>query len=391
MSNSITLQKVLVDYTAATEVNLPIMALANKTLESKFGDDQGDTIYAKARNAGTTYQTTDLTSKMSDIITEGVPLKLLPYKKGASLSFLQNTLEIGGDRDAIIKEWAGEMADVLGRKAYETAILGASTSVVSTGTFANLGVLVNNVKKSNMGSVVNGMLSFDVNTLIANSGISQFGNSQLARDLYKGVIGNYRGTDWVEGRTDIIATGAIFPAGSVTITNTAGVTAAAYTPTSNIASPITVKKGTAFTLASVYACDNYGYSTGTLRTFIVQADVELSGSTAITINVGDVFFTGPRKNVSVSAISAVALTNLLEASSQYATGVCFAKDELMVGAKGIKALMTNSSTMSSVDGLPIRITYEGSAKVSTEDLIFDVLFGSAVYSRRGISSLYVKV
>lgn len=391
MSNSIELQKVLVDYTAAVEVNLPIMALANKTLESKFGDDQGDTIYAKIRNAGTTYQTADLTNKMSDVITDGVPLRLLPYKKGASLSFLENTLEFGGDRDAIIKEWSGEMADVLGRKAYETALLGASTAVVSTGTFANLGVLVNNVKKSNMGSVVSGMLSFDVNTLIANSGISQFGNSSLASQLYQGTIGKFRGAEWVEGRTDILSTGAIFPAGAVTITNTAGVTAAAYTPTSNIASAITVKKGTAFTLAGVYAVDRYGNSTGTLRTFIVQADVELSGSTAITINVGDVFFTGPRKNVSVAAISAIAITNLLEASSQYATGVCFAKDELMIGAKGIKALMSNSSTMSSVDGLPIRVTYEGSAKLSTEDLIFDVLFGASVYSRRGISSLYVKI
>lgn len=390
MANEIALQKVLEDYGAALEAQMPITQLANTDLSDKFGDDQGDTVYAKIRNYGTTYQTEDLTSKMSDIKTEGVPLKLLPYKKGCSLSFLENTLEVGGDIDAVIRDWAGEMADTLGRGFYETALLGAATTHVSTGTFADLGVITNNVKKASMPGRVGGMLSFDVNTLVCNSGQNQSfaAAPMLSKNLYQGVIGDFRQATFIEGRTDLIETGAIFAAGTVTVT--AGVVH--YTPTASVSTAFTVKKGTVITLAGVYAVDIFGKSTGTLRSFVLQADVTVpTGTGGVDINIGDVIFAGARKNVSVDAISAVALTNKLEANAVYATGVVFAKDELMLGMKGIKPLRTNSSTLKSVDGLPVRVTYEGSAKTSTEDMIFDVLAGSSIYARRASSALYVKV
>lgn len=388
MANTIELQKVLVDYVAGFEGQFPIKEIANTSLEAKFGDNQGDTIYAKGYNYGTTYQTTDLTNKMSNIETVGIPLTILPYKKGASYSFLENTLELGSDAGEIMKRWSGEMADVLARKAYDVALKGASTAVVSTGTFAQLGSAINNVKKASQSGKIGGMLSFDVTTLVTNSGISQFGNSQLANKLYQGVIGNFRGCDFIEGRTDILTTGAIFPASTVTITNTNGVTTAEVTP--SVGTAITIKAGTAFTLAGIYAVDELGNSTGTLRVFTLQEDFALSGTGAQAINVGDVFFNGPRKNVS-GAISGKALTNLFEANSNYATGVVMNENELMIAAKGIKPLRSNSTTMSSAEGMPIRVTYEGSAKTSYEDMIFDVLFGAAVYSRRGISGIYVKV
>lgn len=390
MANEIALQKVLEDYGAALEAQMPIVQLANTDMSDKFGDEQGDTIYAKIRNYGTTYQTSDLTGKMSDLKSEGVPLKLTPYKKGCSISFLENTLEVGGDIDAIIRDWAGEMADTIGRGFYETALLGSATTHVSTGTFADLGVIINNVKKASMPGRVGGMLSFDVNTLVCNSGQNQSfaAAPMLSKNLYQGVIGDYRQATFIEGRTDLIDTGAIFAAGTVTVT--AGV--AHYTPTASVSTAFTVKKGTVITLAGVYAVDIFGKSTGTLRSFVVQADVVVpTGTGGVDINLGEIIFSGARKNVSVSAISAVPLTNKLEANAVYATGVVFAKDELMLGMKGIKPLRTNSSTLKSVDGLPVRATYEGSAKTSTEDLIFDVLAGSSIYARRASSALYVKV
>lgn len=390
MANEIALQKVLEDYGAALEAQLPIVALANTDLSDKFGDDQGDTVYAKIRNYGTTHQTTDLTGKMSDIKSEGVPLKLLPWKKGASLSFLENTLEVGGDIDAVIRDWSGEMADTIGKEFYRTALLGAATSHVSTGTFADLGVISNHVKKAGMAGSVGGMLSFDVNTLVCNSGQNQSfaAAPALSSKLYQGVIGSFRGVSYIEGRTDLLETGGIFPAGSVTVT--AGV--AHFTPTASVGTAIAVKKGTVVTLANVYAVDIFGKTTGVLRSFVVQADVTIpTGTGGADVDFGEIIFSGARKNVSVAAISSVALTNKFEANATYASGVVFAKDELMIGMKGIKPLRTNSSTLKSVDGLPIRVTYEGSAKTSTEDLIFDVLAGSSVYARRGSSALYIKV
>ena len=388
MANQIELQKVLVDYTAGFEGNFAIKEIANTSLEKEFGDDQGTTIYAKAYNYGTTYQTTDLTSKMSDIQTVGVPLTLLPYKKGASYSMLENTLSLGSDGTELIKRWSAEMADLLSRKAYDVALKGSSTAVVSTGTFAQLGAAINHVKKASQGGKIGGMLSFDITTSVTNSGIASFGNSQLANKLYQGVIGNYRGVDFIEGRTDILATGAIFPASTITITNVAGVTTALVTP--SVGTAVTIKAGTVFTIAGIKAVDELGNSTGSDRAFTLQTDFALSGTSAQAIDVGDVFFAGPRKSVS-AAISGLAITNLMEANKEYATGVVCNENELMIAAKGIKALRTNSTTMASSEGMPIRVTYEGSAKTSSEDMIFDILFGSAVYSRRGVSGLYMKL
>lgn len=391
MANEIALQKVLEDYGAALEAQMPIVALANTDLSDKFGDDQGDTVYAKIRNYGTTHQTTDLTSKMSDIKTEGVPLQLLPYKKGASLSMLENTLEVGGDIDAIIRDWSGEMADTLGKKFYETAVLGAATTHVSTGTFTDLGVIINHVKKAGMAGPVGGMLSFDVNTLVCNSAQNQSfaAAPTLSSKLYQGVIGSYRNANFIEGRTDLLEIGGIFPAGSVTV-NGSGV--AHFTPTASVGTAINVKKGTVVTLAGVFSVDIFGKTTGVLRSFTVQADVTIpTGTGGVDVDFGEIIFSGARKNVSVSAISGVALTNKFEANAVYASGVVFSKDELMIGMKGIKPLRSNSSTLKSVDGLPVRITYEGSAKTSTEDMIFDVLAGSTVYSRRAGSAIFVKV
>lgn len=391
MANEIALQKVLEDYGAALEAQMPIVALANTDLSDKFGDSQGESVFAKIRNYGTTHQTTDLTGKMSDIKTEGVPLTLLPWKKGASLSFLENTLEVGGDIDAVIRDWSGEMADTLGKHFYSTALLGAATSHVSTGTFADLGVISNHVKKAGMAGSVGGMLSFDINTLVCNSGQNQSfaAAPSLSSKMYQGVIGSFRGVNYIEGRTDLLEVGGIFPAGSVTV-NGSGV--AHFTPSASVGTAITVKKGTVVTLAGVYAVDIFGKTTGVLRSFVVQADVTIpTGLGGVDVDFGEIIFAGPRKNVSVAAISAVALTNKFEANSVYASGVVFAKDELMIGMKGIKPLRTNSSTLKSVDGLPIRVTYEGSAKTSTEDMIFDVLAGSSVYARRASSAIYTKV
>lgn len=388
MANTIDINKIMVDYAAGFEANFPIREIANTNLAPKFGDSTGDVIYAKAYSYGKTYKTSDLTGKMSDIEIVGVPLALSHYKKGGSYSELEATVEMGGDQTEIIKRWSAEMADHLSREAYTKALRGAATAVVSTGTFSQLGTAINNVKKASQSGKIGGMLSFDVTTLIANSGINQFGNSTLANKLYQGVIGNFRGSDFIEGRTDLVETAAIFPTSTITITNVNGVTSALVTP--SVGTAITIKAGTSFTCPGIYAVDVLGNSTGTLRVFTLQEDFALSGTSAQPVNVGDVWFTGARKNVS-GAITGKAITNLFEANAQYASGIVLNENELMLGFKAIRALKSNSSSLEATEGLPIRVTYEGSAITSTEDMVFDVLFGAGVYSQRGISALFVKV
>lgn len=394
MANSLELKTLLADYTAGLNHSFPLRQLTNWDMQSKFSDGFGDTIYAKGFDYGTTYQTSDLTGKFSNVNRQGVPLEILPYRKGIALSVLENTLEMDGDTDEIIKRMSQEMAYSLTNVAYNTAIRGAAQGIVTTGTFADLSNVGIRVKNSKMNGKLGGMLSFDLHGTIAKSGIQSFGNSSLAKDMYDGVIGSFAGVDYVEGNTPYLETGAIFPAGAVTITNSTnkfGTTDAKYTPTSAISPAVTVKAGTAFTAAGIYAVDELGNKLPYLRVFTVQADVELSGSTAIAIDVGDVIFSGPFKNVS-GAISAVAITNIHEASSTYATGVVLPQPAVMMAAQGIKPLKTlESANVPASEGFPIRAFWDSNGTTNIDNLVFDVMFGASIYKQVGITALWMKV
>ena len=201
MANSLELKTLLADYTAGLNHSFPLRQLTNWDMQSKFSDGFGETIYAKGFDYGTTYQTSDLTGKFSNVNRQGAPLEILPYRKGISLSVLENTLEMDGDTDEIIKRMSQEMAYSLTNVAYNTAIRGAAQGIVTTGTFADLSNAGIRVKNAKMNGKLGGMLSFDLHGTVAKSGIQSFGNSSLAKDMYDGVIGSFAGVDYVEGNT----------------------------------------------------------------------------------------------------------------------------------------------------------------------------------------------
>lgn len=389
MSNNIELNKVLADYSTSFAARYPIKELANTKVEAEFGDSTGDTIYVKSRGYGKTYQTTDLTGKMSDIEVVGVPVKLLPYKKGASASFIENTLELGEDGKEVLAQMASEMVDTLAISDYATALYGASNAIVGSGTFAELSRAITNVKKVGQGGKIGSMLSFDMRNAITNSSATQnfVAAPRMAEKYFDGVIGDFNGASVIEGRTDLIETLDLIPAGATLTVTSAGV--ATITPSGAVSA--TVAAGTIFKVAGISCVDELGKSIGVNRVFCLHEEAVFAGAGAVTVNIGEIFATGPRKNVSALP-SASAITNLLEANSKYATGVVFSKDELIIVQKGIKPLKSSvSETVPAAAGMPIRMTYEGSAKVSNEEYIFDVLHGSKVYSQRAVSSLYTKL
>jgi hypothetical protein len=94
----------------------------------------------------------------------------------------------------------------------------------------------------------------------------------------------------------------------------------------------------------------------------------------------------------VSAISAVAVTNKLQADTSYYTGVIFKDTELLMAMPDLKELKgIVSSSIKSTEGLPIRVSYDGNALTSSENLVFKTMFGSRLYTGNGAYAIYQKM
>lgn len=402
MSNQILTNKKIAAASAAVEPYAPLLTMGNRKLESEFAesDSKGETVFMGIGGYGKTYQATDMTGKESDIIKLQVPLTINQYRKKFSLGKLNSMYDVGDKPNEIIKPFASEFAYTLNQVMVNELMLGANQSVVATSpSFGLLGSAVAGVEETLMAGTVNGMLGISLTAQITNSGTTQFLSSDLQKKLWQNMIGNYNGVEFAKMPAPSVVTSGIFPAGSVTITTSVdslgmGTTTATFTATSAPGASISIKKGTLFTVATVNAVGEMGRDTGVARTFVVKADVTIptnANTVPVAINVGTVYFSGPKKNVSVSAISGLAVTNKLEANSTYFVGAVWNSNELLIAAKGLAAFSgLESNSISGADGFPIRMTVQSDANLSIEDSYMDCLFGSGIYTGRSVCAIYVK-
>lgn len=398
MSNSIELQKVLAPAAAGLEVNFWMKEMARVDHSSKFTDESGETIKFKVHNTPTVVQTADLTGSLSSMETKSVDLSILPYKTGFSYSDLENTFELA-DKEIFLENAGKAIADQLIDKAYAT-MLNRSTQgvVVSTAGAAkwkNLSDAKIAIGNSKMEGRINGVLSSELRGIIMDSSTSNnaFGTSELASKYASGNIGTWNGVKWADYSIPVTTIEDVFPAGTVTITNTAGIyggTVSHFTPTSSVGTALSIKAGTMFEVAGVYTVNRFGSAQATKRKFIVQSDVTIpTGTGGADIDVGEVFFSSGWKNVSVSAISALAVTNSVAAGKSYYTGVAFKDTELLMAMPEIKPMKGIPSTsVKSVEGLPIRLSYNANAVTSQETAVLQTMFGVNAYLGLGVYAIY---
>lgn len=399
MANSIDLEKILVKASAGLDTNFFMKSLGSMDYSSKYTDESGETINVKIHNYPTVHQTNDLTGLVSSMETKSVPLTVNPYMSAFSYLDVEDSFELA-DKDVFITNAGKKIADTLNDVSYESALFGANTGVVIGSGSADFGTLSKGqivVGSARMEGRINAVLSSELRGIVLDTAKSNqaFGAAKLADQYQAGNISSWNGTNWADYDRQMLTTEDIFPAGTFTITNTAGIyggTVANFTPTSSVSTALTIKKGTAFTLAGVRAVSIDGKVRSADRLFIVQEDTTIpTGTGATAVNIGQVFFTGALKNVSVSAISALAVTNKLEADTDYYTGVIFKDTELLMAMPDLRELKGCPSTsVKSFEGCPVRVSYDWDGLKSTEDLIFKSMFGSRLYTGNGAYSIYQK-
>lgn len=403
MPNSFVTEKKLAAIAAGIDAYAPLLTMGNRSMESQFADSAAlsDIARIKIGGYGTTYQATDMTGNESDITIQEVPLQILPWRKKFALTKLQDMFYVDDKPKDIIKPFCGEMAYTLNQVIADRLLKGANTATVATSaSFAQLSAGIANVEETLMAGDIYGMLGISYNALMTNAGTSQFDSSRLEDMMYQNMIGNYNGVEFTKAPMPVLATAGIFPAGTISATTSVdafglGTTTATFTATSAPGAAISIKAGTLIKLAGVEAVGEMGRNTGKDRVFVVQSDVTIptnANTVPVALNLGTIYFSGPKKNVSVSAISSLAVTNLLEASSRYYTGVVWNRNELLIGVKGLTPFASlDSKTVNGADGFPVRMTVESNANGYSENNYLDTLFNAGCYTGRSISSMYLKI
>lgn len=409
MPETIVTNKVLQESSAAMESMIPLLGMANRKLEKDFaeGEAKGDTAWMKISGYGTTYRKMDISSETSDIEVTAVPLTITPARTPADYTKINEMLKYGNfDRD-VIRQFAAGHAYTLGLELSDALSMQATQAVISTSAAsANLIGAVTGVRETMMAGQLYGCLNVSQMGIYADAMKTSFGNSEgVGGRLYKtGMLGRAFNIEWAESVSNIVETSAIFPAGTMTITTTVdangvGTTTATFTATSAPGSSSVVKKGTKISLgtgtAQVKAVGEMGRVFARKRIFTVMADVTIpttANTTPVPVNLGTVYFTGAKKNVSVTAISAVAVVNEMEANSQYYVGCVWNQNELLAGVKAFSPFPSkDSKSISGGDGFPLRLTTDSNVSAGTIRAVLDNMFGCTLYTGRSACAIVLKV
>lgn len=400
MANDIKLKKILAEAKASADLQFPLRELINTEVSSEIGSASGGTVDVKIRNVGQTYKQWDLSAVTADgLQVDTVPISVGPYRTIMQYSDYENTVELGDDKDALIDNWTAGLVDNIADDTFNSIMLGANYSEVATVASINtLSNAINQVRSAKMAGQINGILSHDIETAIMNSSSTNyaFSDAKLASKYMDGLVGNWNGVNFGRQVADQLEIENVFAAGTATFTVAAdGSATLKIAATSAPSAAYIVKAGTVVTVANVFGVNMFGKGTTKLRSFVVQEDVEMPASTvATTVNVGYVSFVGARKNshgtITAGTVTG-AISNKFAAGKTYVRGAVFYKNDVLGAMKGIKAQAENACSTKKAEGVPLRLIYESNGRASSEDLIIDTLYGTGMYSRRGVAGIYLQI
>lgn len=399
MANDVKLKKILAEAVVSADLQFPLKELINTEISSEFGSATGGTVDVKIRNVGQTYKQWDLTGVTDGMQVDTVPVTVGPYRTLMSYSDYENTLVLGDDKDALIDNWTKGLVDQIATDTFESVLLGANYAEVATTASINLlSTSINQIRSAKMAGSINGILSHDIETAIMNASNSNyaFAAPTLASKYADGEVGSWNGVNFGRQVADQLEIENIFAAGSAEFTvATDGSATLTIAATSAPSAAYTVKKGTVFTVDGIKGVNMFLKGTTKDRAFVVQEDVEMPASTVKTaVNVGYVSFVGARKNAEGTIVSTKvtgAIANKFTAGKTYVRGAVFYKNDVLGAMKQIAPQSENSCSTKRVNGIPLRVLKESNGRKSSEDLIIDTLYGTGMYSRRGVAGIYLQI
>lgn len=337
--------------------------------DGKNGYQAGDTIYISKPPRFIPGTSEDITSTLADIKEEKVALTLDTYKViGMNLTTAEmaHTLSMKSWMNRILDPAVSSIALHVESAFIEKATDAVYNSVGSAGsnTFDPDTILAAGAKLNE-----NGCTDLDNRFLMLNSQASRAAVNQrkallqaddeLRKQYKKGYIGTADGFDWLS--SDLVnrhtnGNDVVFEVRTtVSVEGQSTLVVEALTTTTG-----TVKKGTVFTIAGVYAVHpitKVAYSH--LQQFTVTADATADGSGYATLSVSPAFYTSASvglQNIDAFPVDGAAITPVGAASTTYAQSLGFHKTAFRrVSVPLILPEGTHMAAQETVDGHTMRV------------------------------------
>lgn len=225
------------------------------------------------------------------------------------------------------------------------------------------------------------IFSSEANTELVDASKALFhAGKQIERGFLRGSLGEAQGADFYEHQsTPVHTNGTATSLGAVDGAAESGSVISFKTLTNGW----TIKKGTVFTIAGVYAVHPltgvpYGSASDNLQQFVVVADKTVSGTTADIEIFPPIVASGPNKTVSALPADGAATTLFGSASTGYRQNLMFQKDAFTAAFAPLPVLAScEGYTARLPNGLNVRVMTFGDGNNDYERTRIDVLYGFA--------------
>jgi len=285
-----------------------------------------------AGRTGETYTPEDYTERTISVAvqtTDGVDITLTNRELMFSLDKLQ---------ERVIRPAAVSLANILDLKALTIATQAVYAAVGTPGTVPTALKTYNQARAKIAweGAPPDGQILLvtpDMQVEAVDAGKAFFNPDQAIGEQYKeGLIGRHAGAKVYEIQDPYTHT--VGPLGGTPLVNGAAQSGASLiTDGWTAAAAARLKKGDIFTIAAVNAVNPFTRkSTGSLRQFVVTADVSSDGAGNLTAAISpSIVLTGPYQNVDVGPADNAALTILGAANVVSPQGLRFQRDAFIFG------------------------------------------------------------
>jgi len=283
-------------------------------------------------------------------------------------------------------------------KAYTVAGI-AQTAALSTLNFDALATTAGKLRENRATNLV-GYMSPTVAAKLGSKGANgSFLPPAILEPMYKdSQIGRFANVQWKESKMPVftVATANVMAADWVIseVDGTAGtITIDDGTSTSTISASTVIKKGSVFTIASVFAKDVLGKNTTNLKAFVVQENATGTAGGKITLKVGAFSDTGAHANVSaMPAATNVPVPVNCGAAKTYSVVFVFEKGNIEYDAVELNTAGFESVSVSGIDSkIKTTALVDGDINTLTAKYRIDSAFVTGGIDDRRAALLFVEI
>jgi len=221
------------------------------------------------------------------------------------------------------------------------------------------------------------LISSDANIELVDASKTLFNPNKAVADMFmKGYLNSYGEMDFYENQSLPVHTNGNKVSGVQV--NGASQTGSTLN-IKGVANSDTFKKGTVFTIASVYETHPLtNAALPNLRQFVITADATMSGTTGAISIWPPIDATAPGTTVSALPADSAALTIVGNASTGYRQNLIWQRDAIACAFAPLPVLASCEGYTFDADGVALRVMTFGDGKADMEHTRIDVLYADPV-------------